>query len=78
MLMTLNHESTNLYVRVTGGTKVCQKTMEKEPKPKDYMQSQDVSNRVPIRKIHFGCQERCNPNLSIISPGDPFVKRVIF
>ena len=27
-----------------------------------------ASNRVPIQKIHFGYQERHNPNLGILSP----------
>jgi len=33
-------------------------------------------NKVPIWKTHFGCHEKYNPNLSITSSGDPFVKRV--
>jgi hypothetical protein len=37
-----------------------------------------TSNRVSIWKNHFGCQERYNPNLSILSPGDPFIRRVLF
>ena len=31
-----------------------------------------ASNRVPIQKTHFGCQERYNSNLSILSLEDPF------
>jgi len=37
-----------------------------------------ASNRVSIWKIYFGCQERHNLNLSILSPGDPFTERVVF
>jgi hypothetical protein len=37
-----------------------------------------ASNRVPIWKTHFGRQERHNPNLNILSPGDPFAERVVF
>jgi hypothetical protein len=37
-----------------------------------------ASNKVLIWKTHFGCQERHNLNLSIISPRDPFAKRIIF
>ena len=37
-----------------------------------------ASNRVLIWKTHFGYQERYNPNLSILSPGDLFAKRVLF
>jgi hypothetical protein len=37
-----------------------------------------TSNRVPIWKTYFGCYERHNPNLSILSPGDPFAERVVF
>ena len=36
-----------------------------------------ASNRVSIWKIHFRCQERHNPNLYILSPGDP-AERVVF
>jgi len=34
-----------------------------------------ASNKVSISRIHFGCQERYNPNLSILSPGDPFAEK---
>jgi hypothetical protein len=37
-----------------------------------------ASNRVHIWKTHFGCQKRHNPNLSILSPGDSFAKKVVF
>jgi hypothetical protein len=37
-----------------------------------------ASNRVPIWKIHFECQERYNLNLNILSPRDPFAERVLF
>jgi hypothetical protein len=37
-----------------------------------------VFNRVPIWKTNFGCHERYNPNLSIISPGDLFAEMVLF
>jgi len=37
-----------------------------------------ASNRLPIWKTYFGCQEWYNPNLSILSPGDPFAEMVLF
>jgi hypothetical protein len=37
-----------------------------------------ASNRLSIWKIYFGCHERHNSNLSILSPGDPFAERVVF
>jgi hypothetical protein len=37
-----------------------------------------ASNIVSIYKTHFGCYERYKPNLSIISPEDPFVERILF
>ena len=37
-----------------------------------------ASNRVPIWKTHFRCQEMYNPNLSILSSGDTFVEKVLF
>jgi hypothetical protein len=37
-----------------------------------------ASNKVFIWKTHFGCQERHNPNPSILSPEDPYAERVVF
>jgi hypothetical protein len=37
-----------------------------------------ASNRVPISKTHFGCQEIHNPNMGILSPEDPFAERIVF
>ena len=35
-------------------------------------------NRVPIWKTYFKSQKRHNPNLSILSPRDPFAEMVVF
>jgi hypothetical protein len=40
--------------------------------------SKSASNRVPIRETHFGLSERHNPNMSIISPRNPFAERILF
>jgi hypothetical protein len=37
-----------------------------------------ASNRVPIWKTHFGCQEIHNPNMGILSPEDSFAERIVF
>ena len=37
-----------------------------------------ASNRIPIRKTHFGLQQRHDPNMSILSPGDSFIEMVLF
>jgi hypothetical protein len=37
-----------------------------------------ASDRVPIQETHFGCQERHNLNMSIISPEDPFAEIILF
>jgi len=34
-----------------------------------------ASNRVPIRETYFGLPERHNPNISIISPENPFAEK---
>jgi hypothetical protein len=37
-----------------------------------------ASNRVPIHEIYFGCQERQNLNLGILTPGDLYAESVLF
>ena len=37
-----------------------------------------ASNKAPICETYFGLQQRHNPNMSILSPRDSFVERVIF
>ena len=37
-----------------------------------------ASNRVPIRETYFGLPERHNPNMDILSSGNPFVERILF
>ena len=37
-----------------------------------------ASNRIHIYETHFGLQQRHNPNMSILSPGDLFAERVLF
>ena len=37
-----------------------------------------VSNRVPIRETYFGLSERHNPNMSILSPENPFAETILF
>ena len=37
-----------------------------------------VSNRIPIQVTYFGLSERHNLNMSILSPENPFVERIIF
>ena len=37
-----------------------------------------ASNRVPIRVTYFGLSERHDPNISILSPENPFAKMINF
>ena len=37
-----------------------------------------ASNRASICETYFGLQQRHNPNMSILSPGDSFAERVLF
>jgi len=37
-----------------------------------------TSNSVLIRETYFGLSERHNPNMGIISPGNPFAERILF
>ena len=37
-----------------------------------------ASNRVPIWKIYFGLSEMHNPNMGILSPGNPFAEMILF
>ena len=37
-----------------------------------------ASNGVPIREIYFGLSERHNPNMSLLSPGNPFAEMILF
>ena len=37
-----------------------------------------ASNRILICETHFGLQQRHNPNMSILSPGDSYAERVLF
>ena len=37
-----------------------------------------VSNRVSIQETYFGLSERQNPNMDILSPGNPFAEMILF
>ena len=37
-----------------------------------------ASNIVLIRETYFGLPERHNPNMDILSPGNPFAERILF
>jgi len=37
-----------------------------------------ASNRVPIWETYFGLSKRHNPNISILSLGNPFAEMIIF
>jgi hypothetical protein len=37
-----------------------------------------ASNRIPICETHFELQQRHNPDMSILYPGDSFAERVLF
>jgi len=37
-----------------------------------------ASNRVSIQETYFRLPERHNPNMSILSPGNPFAERILF
>ena len=37
-----------------------------------------ASNRILICETHFGLQQRHNPNMSILSPRNPFAEMILF